>query len=60
MLGGIANPLGAIVGAAMLTLLSEVPRVVQDWRMTVFGTILMTSAVWRPDGLLQGVRLRKS
>jgi branched-chain amino acid transport system permease protein len=60
MLGGIANPLGPIVGAVILTLLPEVPRVVRDWRRTVLGTILMIIAVWRPDRLLQRVRLRRS
>ncbi len=41
MLGGMANPLGPMVGAAIVTLLPEVLRVVQEWRMTVFGTLLV-------------------
>ena len=60
VLGGVSNPLGSIVGAAIVTLLPEVLRVVQDWRMTVFGTMLVLIAVWRPDGLLRAPRLHKS
>jgi branched-chain amino acid transport system permease protein len=52
ILGGAANPFGPLLGAAAVTLLPELLRVVQDWRMTVFGTLLVAMAVWRPDGLL--------
>ena len=41
MLGGVSNPLGPLVGAAIVTLLPEFLRVAQDWRMTVFGTLLV-------------------
>jgi branched-chain amino acid transport system permease protein len=60
VLGGVANPLGPLLGAAIVTLLPEFLRVAQDWRMTVFGTMLVVMAVWRPDGLLRAPRLRKS
>ncbi len=58
VLGGVANPFGPFVGAAIVTLLPEMLRFVQDWRMTVFGVVLMVIAVWRPDGLLPAARLR--
>jgi branched-chain amino acid transport system permease protein len=60
VLGGVSNPLGPLVGAAIVTLLPEVLRVVQDWRMTVFGTLLVLIAIWRPDGLLRAPRLHRS
>ena len=60
VLGGLANPFGPLLGAAIVTLLPELLRVTQDWRMTVFGTLLVVIAVWRPDGLLRALRLRKS
>ena len=60
VLGGVSNPLGPLLGAAIVTLLPEFLRVVQDWRMTVFGTMLVLIAVWRPDGLLRAPRLRQS
>ena len=58
ILGGMANPFGPIVGAAIVTLLPEMLRVVQDWRMTLFGTLLVVMAIWRPDGLLPSPRSR--
>lgn len=58
VLGGPANPLGPMVGAAFVTLLPEVLRVVQDWRMTFFGMLLVIAAIWRPDGLLRAPRVR--
>jgi branched-chain amino acid transport system permease protein len=60
ILGGVGNPFGPIVGAVIVTLLPELLRVVQDWRMTIFGTILVIMAIWRPDGLLPGLRTRRT
>lgn len=57
VLGGIANPLGPIAGAAVATLVPEVFRFLQDWRMTFFGALLIASAVWRPDGLVSMLRV---
>jgi branched-chain amino acid transport system permease protein len=57
MLGGAATPVGAVVGAAVVTLLPEFLRVVQDWRMTFFGCLLVAAAIWRPDGLISAKRL---
>ena len=58
VLGGPANPLGPVVGAALVTLLPEFLRVVADWRMTFFGALLVAFAIWRPDGLLPAPRFK--
>jgi branched-chain amino acid transport system permease protein len=58
VLGGVANPLGPFVGAGIVTLLPEMLRVVQEWRMTIFGALLVVFAIWRPDGLLPALRWR--
>ena len=58
ILGGAGNPFGPVLGATIVTLLPEMLRVVQDWRMTIFGTLLVGMAVWRPDGLLSALRPR--
>jgi len=60
ILGGPANPFGPIIGAAIVTLLPAMLRVVQDWRMMVFGTLLVVMAIWRPDGLLPRLRSRST
>lgn len=52
VLGGPATPLGPVLGAAILSLLPELLRVIQDWRMTFVGTLLVLAAIWRPNGLI--------
>ena len=59
VLGGPANPLGPVLGAAIVTLLPELLRVIQDWRMTFVGTLLVLVAIWRPNGLIRAPRWRR-
>jgi branched-chain amino acid transport system permease protein len=60
VLGGPANPFGPVVGTAVVDLLPEFLRGLQDWRMTVFGSLLVIVAIWRPDGLIGATRGRRS
>src|SRR5262245_17800304 len=55
VLGGPANPFGPVIGALFVTVLPETLRVVQDWRMTFFGSLLVLAAIWRPDGLIRAM-----
>ena len=59
ILGGIANPLGPLVGAAVATLTPEIFRFLQEWRMTFFGALLIAAALWRPEGLVSAFRTRQ-
>jgi branched-chain amino acid transport system permease protein len=59
VLGGIANPLGPVAGAAVATLVPEVFRFLQDWRMTFFGVLLIAAALWRPDGLVAALKVKR-
>jgi branched-chain amino acid transport system permease protein len=56
VLGGVGSYWGPLVGAAVVTLLPELLRFVQEWRMTVFGALLVLCAIIRPAGLLSGRR----
>jgi branched-chain amino acid transport system permease protein len=58
LLGGMGSFWGAVVGAIAVTLLPEVLRVIQDWRMTFFGTLLVVMMIWRPWGLIGRPRPR--
>jgi branched-chain amino acid transport system permease protein len=52
VLGGSGNPLGPVIGAAVVTLLPEFLRFLQDWRMSFFAVLLIGCAIWRPGGLI--------
>ncbi|MGE5200489.1 MAG: branched-chain amino acid ABC transporter permease [Acidobacteriota bacterium] len=53
ILGGVNNPWGPALGAIVMTLLPEASRVLQDWRPTVFGVLILSLLLVRPQGLLQ-------
>ena len=52
LLGGMGSFWGAVAGAVAVTLLPEVLRPIQEWRMTFFGTLLVAMMIWRPWGLI--------
>jgi len=57
VLGGMGSFWGAAIGAIVVTVLPELLRLgnAQEWRMTVFGALLVVIMIVRPWGLL-GVR----
>ena len=56
-LGGIRTFTGALLGAALLTLLPEVLRFSMEHRYILYGVILVLLMVFRPNGLLSRRRL---
>lgn len=52
LLGGMGNALGATVGAIVVTVLPELLRGLQEWRMTFFGSLLVVMMIVRPWGLV--------
>ena len=52
LLGGMGNFFGATLGALTVTVLPELLRFLQDWRMTFFGTLLVVMMIVRPWGLV--------
>jgi branched-chain amino acid transport system permease protein len=59
VLGGPATPLGPVLGAGILSLVPELLRFIQEWRMTFVGVLLMVVAIWRPNGLITAMRWRR-
>jgi len=49
--GGMDNVLGVIVGAVLLTILPEKFRAFQDFRLIVYGLIVVIMLIFRPQGL---------
>jgi len=52
VLGGIGTIIGPIVGAVLLTILPEILRFVQDYRMFIYGAIVVLLMLYQPSGLL--------
>jgi branched-chain amino acid transport system permease protein len=52
ILGGMGNVLGAIVGAVVLVGLPELFRVAAEYRILIYGVVLMLLVRFRPQGLL--------
>lgn len=59
ILGGINGLMGPISGALILTLLPELLRGLQDFRLVVNGLILVTIVLFLPKGLWDPARLRR-
>lgn len=57
IIGGLGNVLGSVVGAALLVVLPEVLRSVQDYRVGIGGLAVLMLMVWRPQGLFGSVRM---
>jgi branched-chain amino acid transport system permease protein len=56
VLGGMGSILGVIMGALILILLPEYLRAFSEYRMLVFGALLVLMMVFRPGGIISGVR----
>jgi len=55
VIGGMASVWGALLGAAVLTLLPEVLHGFAEYEMIIFGLILMLVMIFMPQGLTQGI-----
>jgi branched-chain amino acid transport system permease protein len=51
VIGGVTSPLGAVVGAAFLSILPEVIRALADFREITNGIILLVVILFAPSGL---------
>lgn len=58
VLGGMGSQLGVILAAVALTVLPEIARQFEEYRMLVFGLVMVLMMIWRPQGLLPAVRPR--
>jgi branched-chain amino acid transport system permease protein len=55
--GGLGSQWGPVLGALVLTLLPEVFRFLQDWRMVIYGVSVLLVVIFVPGGLLEVRRL---
>jgi len=52
LLGGMETLWGAVVGAAIFTILPEITRFMKDWRLVLYSGILILIMIVRPSGLI--------
>jgi branched-chain amino acid transport system permease protein len=52
VLGGMGSQVGVILAAILLTVLPEVAREFAEYRMLMFGLVMVLMMMWRPQGLL--------
>jgi branched-chain amino acid transport system permease protein len=56
VLGGLGSILGVIIAALALKLLPEYLRAFAEYRMLVFGAVMVLMMIWRPQGLIPAAR----
>ena len=56
VLGGMGSQVGVILAAILLTVLPEFARQFAEYRMLVFGLVMVLMMIWRPQGLLPAKR----
>lgn len=56
VLGGMGSQIGVILAAILLTVLPEFARQFAEYRMLVFGLVMVLMMIWRPQGLLPAKR----
>jgi branched-chain amino acid transport system permease protein len=52
VLGGMGSQLGVILAAVVMILLPELMRDFSEYRMLMFGALMVLMMIWRPQGLL--------
>ena len=52
VLGGMGSQLGVMIAAILITVLPELAREFSEYRMLIFGLVMILMMVWRPQGLL--------
>jgi branched-chain amino acid transport system permease protein len=52
VLGGMGSQLGVLLAAIVMILLPELMRDFSEYRMLMFGAVMVLMMIWRPQGLL--------
>jgi branched-chain amino acid transport system permease protein len=56
VLGGMGSQLGVVLAAILITVLPEIARGLAEYRMLIFGLVMVLMMIWRPQGLLPATR----
>ena len=58
VLGGMGSQLGVMLAAVAITVVPELARGFDEYRMLIFGLVMVLMMIWRPQGLIPAVRPR--
>jgi branched-chain amino acid transport system permease protein len=58
VLGGMGSQFGVMLAAIAITVLPELAREFDEYRMLAFGLVMVLMMIWRPQGLIPAVRPR--
>ncbi len=56
VLGGMGSQIGVILAAIALTVIPEMARDFSEYRMIIFGAVMVLMMIWRPQGLIPAQR----
>ena len=56
VLGGMGSQTGVILAALTLTIIPEIAREFSQYRMIIFGAVMVLMMIWRPQGLIPAQR----
>ncbi len=56
VLGGMGSQTGVILAAIALTVIPEIAREFSQYRMLIFGAVMVLMMIWRPQGLIPAQR----
>lgn len=56
VLGGMGSQIGVVLAATVMTVLPELAREFNEYRMLMFGLLMVFMMIWRPQGLLPMTR----
>lgn len=59
ILGGMYTFWGAVVGAIIFSILPEMLRFMQDWRLSLYGAVLVLMLIFRPSGIITPIMVRR-
>ena len=51
VLGGMGSQIGVVIAAILITVLPEFAREFSEYRMLIFGLVMILMMIWRPQGL---------
>lgn len=58
VLGGMGSIIGVVIAALVLALMPEYLRAFAEYRMLMFGAVMVLMMIFRPEGLIANVRRR--